>query len=174
MNNMNEKKLDLKFMEIPPGTAPNLVVHDISYGEENRSGMLDLYQEKVGGNLEMITLTENCGLYVHEEGKIEELGLNKVATCLAERHIRDFTKNDFIVGTALLVGRDDSPDEVSAPADMMYDALRICRMIREIINAGKISGIGSHEWADSMMSLVKEIATTGTKPPSFEGSFEWN
>ena len=171
---MSEKKIDLKFMEIPPGTAPNLVVHDISYGEGNRSGMLDLYQEKVGGLVQMIALTETCGLYINEEGKIEELGLNKVATCLAERHIPDFTKDDYIVGTALLVGRDGSPDEVSTPAEMMYDALRICRMIREIMNAGKISGIGSDEWAESMMSLVKEIATKGTKPPSKEGSFEWN
>ena len=171
---MNDNKVDLQMMEIPPGTSPDLVVHTITLDEGESPALLDLYQSKVQGLLQMVPLTENCGLYVNEEGKIEKLGLNKVATCLAERHIPNFTKDDFIVGTALLVGLNDSDEEVSAPADMMYDALRICRMIREIIDAGKISGIGSHEWAESMMSLVKEIATTGTKPPSFEGSFEWN
>ena len=174
VNSMNERKRDLKFMEIPPGTAPDLMVHTLELDDDNFSELLELYQTKVGGLIQLVPLTENCGLYINEDGKLKKLGLNKVATCLAERHIPNFSKHDYIVGTAVLVGLGDKDEEISAPADMMYDALRVCRMIREIIDAGKISGIGSDKWQDSMMSLVEEISTTGTKPPSFEGSFEWN
>ena len=172
---MNKKKLKMKCMEIPTGTCPNLLIHDITLMEGESDKLVDFWEAKVGGELELICLTDRAGLYINKKGHQEELALNKVATCLTERYVQDFVAGEkYIVGTAMLIGLAEGPELIAAPVEVMYDALRVCRMIRETIDAGKISGIGSEKWQEAMATLINAIAEKGESSSDLEGSFEWN
>lgn len=57
-------------------------------------------QEIVNGHIEFVYLPNNMILVVNEEGKLNDLPVNQMATCFVSPVI-----NDFIVGNVLLINK---------------------------------------------------------------------
>lgn len=79
-----------------PAGEPQVVFSELIDGE------LKTLQTKVGGYVELVRLSTGIDMYINEEGKLQGLPINKVATQLY-RHFRKVT-DDLIVGNAILCG----------------------------------------------------------------------
>lgn len=64
----------------------------------NEFASLKELQEIVNGHIEFVYLPNKMLLVVNEEGKLNDLPVNKIATCFVAPVI-----NDFIVGNVLLI-----------------------------------------------------------------------
>jgi len=61
---------------------------DVQGGTEQLpNGDLETLQEAVGGYIEAVTITDNMVMYVNEEGLLQGLPLNVMATGMSGRHI---------------------------------------------------------------------------------------
>lgn len=87
----------LQTVDLPYGTDPNQP-SPITFGNELRG--------IVGGWLEAIQLTPKLTMYINEQGKLQGLPFNPHATRIA--HYYCLPIDDFIVGTAVIIG---GPDE---------------------------------------------------------------
>ena len=61
---------------------------------------------KIGDIVEALQVTDEVGMYLHEEGKILNLPINRRATYLARKHA-GISLTDYIVGDVVLVGEVD-------------------------------------------------------------------
>lgn len=82
---------------------------------------LEQLQAAVGGWIEVHALTETAALVINEEGKIQRLPVNDIATRLTQHYDIGLVPWDLIVGPAVVVGV-SGPEYVDAPADVV-DAL---------------------------------------------------
>lgn len=88
-------------------------------------------QKVVGGYLECLTLRENPNvhMYLNEEGKLDGLPGNRLATELAEHYIPGFASHDIICGDVVLLGstrdgeEDHLPEDVFATVNQIREAL---------------------------------------------------
>ena len=88
---------DIKVLVIEPNKVPYLKTLDRSD--------LQGFQRLVGGWVENITLLlDGTSMFINEEGKLNGLPLNPVATAMVEKFIPGFIKQDVIVGTAVILG----------------------------------------------------------------------
>ena len=109
------ERLSINSIVIPSGEEYELRQDEIG------SSTLPDYQRRVGGLIEHIGFNQPAAsMYVNEEGKINELPLNRRATLLVWMHNPAFRYQDIIVGDALLTGPADEhgrdtnvPDELS-------------------------------------------------------------
>jgi hypothetical protein len=82
-------------------TSGEIVEVDLKASDE-----LEALQSAVGGWIEAVDLAENLTMWVNEEGKINGLELNSIATALFDKY---FENNfDVIVGDIVLTGGTDS------------------------------------------------------------------
>lgn len=65
---------------------------------------LSYLQNLVGGYIQQIRLDENQWMIINEEGKLENLPKNPVATKMADHCL---LPRDYIAGTALILGVDE-------------------------------------------------------------------
>lgn len=72
--------------------------------KNNRDFTLEELQNFVEGDIEIINLTTKKILIVNEEGKINKLPFNELATELWEKY---YGRTDYIVGNALLCNSDE-------------------------------------------------------------------
>jgi hypothetical protein len=72
-------------------------------------------QTAVGGWVQAVDLDDDLTIWVNEEGKIEGLPVNPIATRLWEKYIGAGT--DIIVGTAVFTGGTDEDGETLGLAD---------------------------------------------------------
>lgn len=72
--------------------------------KNNRDFTLEELQSFVEGNIEIINLTTEKILIVNEEGKINKLPFNELATELWKKY---YGRTDYIVGNALLCNSDE-------------------------------------------------------------------
>jgi len=88
-------------------------------------GSLDSFQALVGGYIEQIsTNLANCYAYANEEGKLQGLAHNALAS-----HISPLMPSDFIAGNMVLVGPpDENGDETDVDKSVMNDLIAICEM----------------------------------------------
>jgi len=67
-------------------------------------------QKYVGGLVECVTFPNNDTLIINEEGKMQNLPLNKLATELWRKHFtketHSFGYDDFVVGNAIIIKSD--------------------------------------------------------------------
>jgi len=82
-------------------TSGEIVEVDLKASDE-----LEALQSAVGGWIEAVDLAEDLTMWVNEEGKINGLELNSIATALFDKY---FENNfDVIVGDIVLTGGTDS------------------------------------------------------------------
>ena len=72
--------------------------------KNNRDFTLEELQSFVEGDIEIINLTPDKILIVNEEGKINKLPFNELATELWKKY---YGRTDYIVGNALLCNSDE-------------------------------------------------------------------
>lgn len=72
--------------------------------KNNRDFTLEELQSFVEGDIEIINLTTDKILIVNEEGKINKLPFNELATELWKKY---YGRTDYIVGNALLCNSDE-------------------------------------------------------------------
>jgi hypothetical protein len=97
-------------LRLTPGTT----IQSIEIAEDSRH--LEQLQAAVGGWIQTLTLSPDLVLVFNEEGKIQRLPINDVATRLTQHYAVGLSPQDQIVGTALIVGFADS-HFVDAPAE---------------------------------------------------------
>ena len=95
-------------------------------------GSLKSFQGLVGGYIEAVrTNIAGCDAYINDEGKLNGLPLNILAS-----HICPLTHGDYIVGTMVLVGPpDNNGDETDVDEGVMEDLLAIRYMQNVARNA---------------------------------------
>lgn len=88
-------------------------------------------QKVVGGYLECLTLREspNVHLYCNEEGKLDGLPGNRLATELAEHYIPGFARHDIICGDVIVLGSTTDGEEADVPQDVEDTAHDIQRLL---------------------------------------------
>lgn len=100
------------------GTARGLIVYPDGRKEyrDIAQGDLDALTEIVGGWIEYVFVTYGVHLYCNEEGKLEGLPVNPVATRLAGRE-----GVDVLCGTVIFLGDSDEDDgeEGSLPSEWL-------------------------------------------------------
>jgi len=73
------------------------------------NGLAD-YQAAVGGFIESIPLGDDHGMVINEDGKVEHLPRNPLATLLAFTFRSGIANDDYIVGDAVIIGTNDAGD----------------------------------------------------------------
>lgn len=84
---------------------PNGETTEVSPKSGNLYALEEL-QGYVGGYIELINLPQNQFLVINEEGKLNNLPLNRKATSLA-RFCGAIARTDFIVGPALVIRQNE-------------------------------------------------------------------
>ena len=79
-------------------------------------------QETVGGYIEPVRVSEEVDSYVNEEGKLQGLEVNPVATSLAREHRAIFAQ-DYIAGTVLYTGPVDGEGEITGLTKTTQDRI---------------------------------------------------
>lgn len=69
---------------------------------------LELAQKTVGGWIQLVRLGDRGDLYLNEEGKLDQLPQNPIATAL---YSEEYGLNDFIVGDVIITGGANSEGE---------------------------------------------------------------
>lgn len=79
------------------------------------------YQEAVGGSFQPVELkTFGADIYVNEEGKVNELPLNRRATLMLWVIERAWRNEDTLVGDAVIIGSpDDEGDTQDVPGELV-------------------------------------------------------
>jgi len=72
------------------------------------NGLAD-YQRLVGGYIECVEMHTHDNVFLNEEGKLDRLPLNSIATDILLRIIGPY---DVIVGDVVIVGRSDGQGEI--------------------------------------------------------------
>ena len=112
----------MELLESPPGAGPlALIIRPDGTGELTRlpdaaGGQLKALNEILGGYLEAVaTGTSDWLAYINEEGKRLELVFNAQADAMVRALGFRFMHGDYLVGPAVFLGRDGSPDEADVP-----------------------------------------------------------
>jgi len=79
---------------------------------------LSTLQEQVGGCVEFLGVDQHLAAIINEEGKLDGLPPNSVATAFAHKHC-GIAPSDIIVGDMLLVGSTADGDTVDVPDTAM-------------------------------------------------------
>ncbi|HEV2403431.1 MAG TPA: DUF3846 domain-containing protein [Candidatus Saccharimonadales bacterium] len=92
--------------------------------KEIGAASLDDRQQIVGGYIEAIRLRQPpSSLYVNEEGKLQELPLNRRASMLLWVHHRGYRYEDYVAGDAFLTGPIDREGSVTNVPDQFVATL---------------------------------------------------
>ena len=79
----------------------------ITTKDEAKALTLKVAQKYVGGLVECVTFPNNDTLIINEEGKMQDLPFNKLATDLWRKHFTKethiFGYDDFVVGNAIVI-----------------------------------------------------------------------
>lgn len=94
---------------------------------------LDSLQEAVGGFIEFLPINEKHHAYINEEGKLEQLPVNLLATKFAHTYI-GIAPDDVIVGPMIILGND--PEDEGEEGDV--DVTEVMDMIITLDNGGPI------------------------------------
>jgi hypothetical protein len=82
----------------------------ITTKDEAKALTLKVAQKYVGGLVECVTFPNNDTLIINEEGKMQDLPFNKLATDLWRKHFTKethiFGYDDFVVGNAIVIKSD--------------------------------------------------------------------
>ena len=81
---------------------------------------LELAQKTVGGWIQLVRLGDRGDLYLNEEGKLDQLPQNPIATAL---YSDEYGLNDFIVGDVIITGGANSEGETVGLSDEQLGAL---------------------------------------------------
>lgn len=108
--------------------------YDVRKDDIGSSNLPD-YQRRVGGLIEHIGFEQPAAsMYINEEGKINELPINRRATLLLWMHNRAFRYQDVVVGDALLTGpADGKGNDTNVPDQLLqviFDAKRFRPEVR--------------------------------------------
>lgn len=90
---------------------------DLNEGESQLSTL----QKAVGGYIEAVDLSDNLTMWVNEEGKLNGLPINAIATLLWEKH---FGFTDVIVGDVIFTGGTGDEGETLGLDDKVANELR--------------------------------------------------
>lgn len=108
---------------------------DCEYGIAEIEPTLSALQGIVGGYIKNVPLhlvaplSEEAHLYCNEEGKLDRLPVNPLATALVEHYRPGFTLRDVIVGTVVVLGSRGA-EEGDVPQDVI-DTLSALSIVRE-------------------------------------------
>lgn len=94
-----------------------------------REGLASLeeLQGAVGGYIEAVGLPDGSTMFLNEEGKLNGLPVNEVATALAREMIQ---KDDWIAGDVALVGpTDDEGESTSLPPQVLQGVAVIAMLL---------------------------------------------
>jgi hypothetical protein len=99
--------------------------------EEIEQGGLAHCQRLVGGYIQVINLDNPpCSMYLNEDGKVQELPLNKRATAVMWVHNPVFFEHDIIVGDALITGPPDDQGYDTDVPKVLEQLLLNCEGVR--------------------------------------------
>lgn len=76
----------------------------------------------VGGNIEAVSVGSDAVMYLNEEGKLQGLDVNHIATALYRDAIDTL---DIIVGNVCIVGNDGGENDVDVPLSYLDKAKKI-------------------------------------------------
>ena len=85
------------------------------------ASQLAVLQDAVGGYIEAVDLADNLTMWVNEEGKLNGLPINPMATMLWEKH---FGFTDVIVGDVIFTGGTGSEGETLGLSEETAEELR--------------------------------------------------
>lgn len=85
------------------------------------ASQLAVLQDAVGGYIEAVDLSDNLTMWVNEEGKLNGLPINPMATMLWEKH---FGFTDVIVGNVIFTGGTGSEGETLGLDEQTAEELR--------------------------------------------------
>jgi hypothetical protein len=108
-NNSTEKE-GLMRKAVVMGTDESVTVVDL----DGPDGTLKVLQTAVDGWVQVVDLTSTMSIWVNEEGKMNGLPYNKIATDIFQRR---FGAVDVMVGNAVLTGGTDSEGETLGLTD---------------------------------------------------------
>jgi hypothetical protein len=108
-NNSTEKE-GLMRKAVVMGTDESVTVVDL----DGPDGTLKVLQTAVDGWVQVVDLTSTMSIWVNEEGKLNGLPYNKIATDIFQRR---FGAVDVMVGNAVLTGGTDSDGETLGLTD---------------------------------------------------------
>ena len=84
---------------------------------------LEELQRMVGGMIEWVALDEKLGFYINEEGKINNLKINTLASAYWNQILSKmgYKLTDYIAGKAVLLGTDDEGESCSLSEEAITD-----------------------------------------------------
>lgn len=86
------------------------VLTDSSFNKDIHDPNLENLQEAVGGLIQAVDLSSNLTMWCNEEGKLNGLPVNPVATAMWTRY---FGETDVIVGNVVFTGGSDEEGETT-------------------------------------------------------------
>ncbi len=99
--------------------TPDFEVEVAMLGREE-SSLLGALQKTVGGYIEAVSPAEgDWVLYCNEEGKLQGLPVNNLATRLINELMPGFAQHDVLVGTVVFVGSTASGGSTDVPAEVI-------------------------------------------------------
>lgn len=101
--------------------TPEGILNELALNE-NGEGQLDVLQAGVGGWVQAVDLSESLTLWVNEEGKLDGLPINPIATRIWEAVFGAGT--DIIVGNAIFTGGTGDEGETLGLSDEEAKKLR--------------------------------------------------
>lgn len=158
----DREQFSIRSIVIPSGEEYELRSDEIG------SSNLPDYQRRVGGLIEHVGFSQPAAsLYVNEEGKINELPMNRRATLLVWMHNPAFRYRDVIVGDALLTGpADEHGRDTNVPDELSHALFEAKRFRAEVQVHGEAGWHGNdrrfNNWVDAY-SYVLDLGRRWTR-----------